>query len=119
MQLSFTEEAVKFIKQKFGSIPPYILLDYLDGDSPYNDKAIGCQLYDDFRLIFFHELVPEVHWDFYDLTLSTELGNVVLKSKYTMFLDSHTTIDYAPNYLSLTMRGNSGILVPRLSYLIK
>ena len=118
MELRLTPAAQEFLQKQFQGNPAYLLLDYLDGDSPFNDQAIGCQLYDNYRLILLDQQHEAINWDFYDLVLETELAPLHLKPKYEMLLDPHVVIDYDPRYLSLTMRGDSGILVPRLSHLV-
>ena len=118
MQLTLTQEAASYIERKFGGQPYALILEYIDGDSPFNTHAISCQLFEDFRLVAFHVKHPDVKWQDYTLTFSTPIGDVYIKPQATMFLDSNTVVAYDANYLGLTLKGDSGILAPRLPLVI-
>ena len=118
MQLTITPEASAYLERQFTGKPYTLILEYFDSDSPFNNEAISCQLYTDFRLIALHKLPTDFNWTRYSLQFETALGIIYAPQAATTLLDARTVISYNATYLELVLKGDSGILVPHLPLIL-
>lgn len=70
MNFEFTNQAIEFIQQALSehdSKSYRILMDYVDGNSPYNDDPVGCHcnVMGKYRLLIVADNDPKVPFDLY------------------------------------------------------
>lgn len=92
MNFTFTEAALNYIYKKLDNndIKLYdIIIDYLDGNSPYTDSVNGChcQVYDKYRILIVSKEDTNIKWDKYDKQISTNIGNVYYPSYYEVMFN--------------------------------
>lgn len=108
MELLITKEAQEKLQAQLNE-DEQVLLDIEDGDGPFADSRITCQIDTSFRLIIVKKTIMK------DLSLYTEkaetvLGPILIKNSALMYMDDPTTIAVEPTYKSLQLKGPSGLL---------
>lgn len=108
MELLLTEEAKKKLQNQINE-GEQVLLDIEDGDGPFADSRVTCQLDTSFRLIIVKKNTTK------DLSLYTEkvetpIGVILIKKSALIYMDNPTTIAVEPTYKSLQLKGASGLL---------
>ena len=107
MKITFTDSAVNYIYKKFESkdTSAYdIIIDYLDGNSPYSDNVNGChcQVYDKYRILIVSKEDKNIKWDKYDKELST-----------------NNKFDYSETNFTLYLKSEAGIITEQVQLIIK
>lgn len=112
MELQIHSEAQEML-QKVRQPKDTFILDYEDAIGPFTENAVSCQLYPSFRVLFVPGFKEE--WrEFYDESISTELGECLLKKTSLFLLDKNCELIVDPIYHRLQVRSDSGILVANL-----
>ena len=106
MKFTFTDSAMNYIYKKFESkdTSAYdIIIDYLDGNSPYSDNVNGChcQVYDKYRVLIVSKNDVNIKWSKYDKQVESNLGSVYFPSYYEMMFDKNYVFDYTDFILNL------------------
>ena len=119
MKITFTDSAVNYIYKKFGSndTSAYdIIIDYLDGNSPYSDNVNGChcQVYDKYRILIVSKEDKNIKWDKYDKELSTNIGTVHYPSYYEVMFDKDNKFDYSETNFTLYLKSEAGIITEQV-----
>lgn len=122
MNISFTSSAEEYLQNRLKNknIEDYrFILDYTDGQSPYNDDMIGChcQDYTKYRLLIVLKNDKNVDEEKYDKDFETNLGEIRYPSFYEMMLDKDNLIDYLPNSYGLYLKSEGGIITPQVKLL--
>ena len=99
MNINFTSSAEEYLQNRLKNknIADYrFILDYTDGQSPYNDDMIGChcQDYTKYRLLIVLKNDKNIDEEKYDKSFKTNLGEIRYPSFYEMMLDKDNLIDY-------------------------
>lgn len=108
MELIVTKEAQNWL-EKHREKDEQILLDLENGDGPFSDSRITCQLDTAFRLIFLKK-ESTADLSLYSILADTPLGPIRIKKSAEMYLDDPTTLALEPTYQSLQLKGPSGLL---------
>ncbi|EOH91417.1 iron-sulfur cluster biosynthesis family protein [Enterococcus villorum] len=108
MELLLTEEAKEKLQNQINE-GEQVLFDIEDGDGPFADSRVTCQLDTSFRLIIVKKNTTK------DLSLYTEkvktpIGVIWIKKSALIYMDNPTTIAVEPTYKSLQLKGASGLL---------
>ena len=106
MNINFTSNAEEYLQNRLRDkhLEDYrFILDYTDGQSPYNDDMIGChcQDYTKYRLLIVLKNDKNIDEEKYDRSFETNLGEIRYPSFYEMMLDKDNLIDYLPNSYGL------------------
>ena len=122
MNINFTSSAEEYLQNRLKNknIADYrFILDYTDGQSPYNDDMIGChcQDYTKYRLLIVLKNDKNVDEEKYDKDFETNLGEIRYPSFYEMMLDKDNLIDYLPNSYGLYLKSEEGIITPQVKLL--
>ena len=122
MKFTFTDSAIKYIlKQinKFDEITYDIIIDYADGNSPYNENISGChcQVYDKYRVLIVSKNDVNIKWSKYDKQVESNLGAVYFPSYYEMMFDKNNVFDYM-NF-TLNLKSEAGIIADQVQLIIK
>ena len=124
MNFTFTEAALNYIYKKLGNndIKLYdIIIDYLDGNSPYTDNVNGChcQVYDKYRILIVSKEDANIKWDKYDKQISTNIGNVYYPSSYEVMFNQDNKFDYSETNFNLYLKSEAGIITEQVQLIIK
>ncbi len=124
MNFTFTEAALNYIYIKLDNndIKLYdIIIDYLDGNSPYTDSVNGChcQVYDKYRILIVSKEDTNIKWDKYDKQISTNIGNVYYPSYYEVMFNQDNKFDYSETNFNLYLKSEAGIITEQVQVIIK
>ena len=122
MKFTFSDSAIEYIlKQinKFDEITYDIIIDYADGNSPYNENISGChcQVYDKYRVLIVSKNDVNINWSKYDKQVESNLGFVYFPSYYEMMFDKNNVFDYM-NF-TLNLKSEAGIIADQVQLIIK
>ena len=122
MNINFTSSAEEYLQNRLKNknIVDYrFILDYTDGQSPYNDDMIGChcQDYTKYRLLIVLKNDNNIDEEKYDKSFEINLGEIRYPSFYEMMLDKDNLIDYLPNSYGLYLKSEAGIITPQVKLL--
>ena len=122
MKFTFTDSAIEYIlKQinKFDEITYDIIIDYADGNSPYNENISGChcQVYDKYRVLIVSKNDVNIKWSKYDKQVESNLESVYFPSYYDMMFDKNNVFDYKDFILNL--KSEAGIIADQVQLIIK
>ena len=122
MKFTFTDSAIEYIlKQinKFDEITYDIIIDYADGNSPYNENISGChcQVYDKYRVLIVNKNDVNIKWSKYDKQVESNLGFVYFPSYYEMMFDKNNVFDYKD--FTLNLKSEAGIIADHVQLIIK
>ena len=122
MKFTFTDSAIEYIlKQinKFDEITYDIIIDYADGNSPYNENISGChcQVYDKYRVLIVSKNDVNIRWSKYDKQVESNLGGVYFPSYYEMMFDKNNVFDYKD--FTLNLKSEAGIIADQVQLIIK
>jgi uncharacterized protein YqkB len=117
MELQITKAAQEVLEKK---IQPdeQLILDIEDGDGPFAESMVTCQLDTAFRLLLVKKDTT-ADLQLYSEVVDTVLGPVRMKKSAEMYLDDPTILDLEPNYNSLRLKGKSGLLKNNLQVVRK
>lgn len=124
MNFTFTEAALNYIYIKLDNndIKLYdIIIDYLDGNSPYTDNVNGChcQVYDKYRILIVSKEDTNIKWDKYDKQISTNIGSVYYPSYYEVMFNQNNKFDYSETNFNLYLKSEAGIITEQVQVIIK
>ena len=124
MNFTFTEAALNYIYTKLDNndIKLYdIIIDYLDGNSPYTDNVNGChcQVYDKYRILIVSKEDTNIKWDKYDKQISTNIGSVYYPSYYEVMFNQDNKFDYSETNFNLYLKSEAGIITEQVQVIIK
>ena len=124
MNFTFTEAALNYIYKKLDNndIKLYdIIIDYLDGNSPYTDNVNGChcQVYDKYRILIVSTEDTNIKWDKYDKQISTNIGSVYYPSYYEVMFNQDNKFDYSETNFNLYLKSEAGIITEQVQVIIK
>ena len=122
MKFTFTDSAIEYIlKQinKFNENTYDIIIDYTDGNSPYNENISGChcQVYDKYRVLIVSKNDLNIKWSKYDKQVESNLGSVFYPSYYKMMFDKNNVFDY--KNFTLNLKSEAGIIADQVQLIIK
>ena len=122
MKFTFTDSAIEYIlKQinKFNENTYDIIIDYTDGNSPYNENISGChcQVYDKYRVLIVSKNDVNIKWSKYDKQVESNLGFVYFPSYYEMMFDKNNVFDYM-NF-TLNLKSEAGIIADQVQLIVK
>lgn len=115
MELLLTEEAKEKIQSQVNA-EEQLLLDIEDGDGPFADTRVTCQIDTSFRLLIVKKDTDK-DLSLYSETAETTVGPIRMKKSALMYMDDPTTIAVEPTYNSLQLKGPSGLLKGNLQML--
>ena len=122
MKFTFSDSAIEYIlKQinKFNENTYNIIIDYADGNSPYNENISGChcQVYDKYRVLIVSKNDVNIKWNKYDKQVESNLGPVFFPSYYEMMFDKNNVFDY--KNFNLNLKSEAGIIADQVQLIIK
>lgn len=122
MKFTFSDSAIEYIlKQinKFNENTYNIIIDYADGDSPYNENITGChcQVYDKYRVLIVSKNDVNIKWSKYNKQVESNLGPVFFPSYYEMMFDKNNVFDY--KNFTLNLKSEAGIIADQVQLIIK
>lgn len=122
MKFTFSDSAIEYIlKQinKFNKNTYDIIIDYTDGNSPYNENISGChcQVYDKYRVLIVSKNDVNIKWSKYDKQVESNLGPVFFPSYYEMMFDKNNVFDY--KNFTLNLKSEAGIITDQVQLIIK
>lgn len=122
MKFTFSDSAIEYIlKQinKFNENTYDIIIDYTDGNSPYNENISGChcQVYDKYRVLIVSKNDVNIKWSKYDKQVESNLGPVFFPSYYEMMFDKNNVFDY--KNFTLNLKSEAGIITDQVQLIIK
>ena len=122
MKFTFSDSAIEYIlKQinKFNENTYNIIIDYADGNSPYNENISGChcQVYDKYRVLIVSKNDVNIKWNKYDKQVESNLGPVFFPSYYEMMFDKNNVFDY--KNFTLNLKSEAGIITDQVQLIIK
>ena len=122
MKFTFTDSAIEYIlKQinKFDEITYDIIIDYADGNSPYNENISGChcQVYDKYRVLIVNKKDVNIKSSKYDKQVESNLGPVFFPSYYEMMFDKNNVFDY--KNFTLNLKSEAGIITDQVQIIVK
>ena len=122
MKFTFSDSTIEYIlKQinKFNENTYNIIIDYADGNSPYNENISGChcQVYDKYRVLIVSKNDVNIKWNKYDKQVESNLGPVFFPSYYEMMFDKNNVFDY--KNFTLNLKSEAGISADQVQLIIK
>lgn len=122
MKFTFTESAIEYILKeinKFDENTYNIIIDYADGNSPYNENisSCHCQVYDKYRVLIVSKNDGNIKWSKYDMQVESNLGTVFFPSYYEMMFDKNNVFDY--ENFTLSLKSEAGIIADQVQLIIK
>lgn len=111
MNIFFSEAAQEYLNKHLDLNNLTILVDYVDGDSPYNNEIHGChcQVYNKYRLIATKPDDHAIKLNKYNRIINTNIGNVLFPSFYEWMFDKNNVFDYNSIY-GLYLKSEAGII---------
>lgn len=85
MKFTFSDSAIEYILKQINKSNENtydIIIDYADGNSPYNENISGChcQVYDKYRVLIVSKNDVNIKWNKYDKQVESNLGSVYFPS---------------------------------------
>lgn len=122
MKFTFSESAIEYILKeinKFDENTYDIIIDYADGNSPYNENisSCHCQVYDKYRILIVSKNDVNIKWSKYDKQVESNLGSVFYPSYYKMMFDKNNVFDY--KNFTLSLKSEAGIIADQVQLIIK
>lgn len=122
MKFTFTDSAIEYILKeinKFDGNTYDIIIDYADGNSPYNENISGChcQVYDKYRVLIVSKNDVNIKWSKYDKQIESNLGFVYFPSYYEMMFDKNNVFDY--KNFTLNLKSEAGIIADQVQLIVK
>ena len=122
MKFTFSESAIEYILKeinKFDENTYDIIIDYADGNSPYNENisSCHCQVYDKYRVLIVSKNDVNIKWSKYDKQVESNLGFVYFSSYYEMMFDKNNVFDY--KNFTLNLKSEAGIIADQVQLIVK
>lgn len=122
MKFTFSDSAIEYILKQINKSNENtydIIIDYADGNSPYNENISGChcQVYDKYRVLIVSKNDVNIKWSKYDKQVESNLGAVYFPSYYEMMFDKNNVFDYKD--FTLNLKSEAGIIVDQVQLIIK
>ena len=122
MKFTFTDPAIEYILKQINKSNENtydIIIDYTDGNSPYNENISGChcQVYDKYRVLIVSKNDVNIRWSKYDKQVESNLGGVYFPSYYEMMFDKNNVFDYKD--FTLNLKSEAGIIADQVQLIIK
>ena len=122
MKFTFTDSAIEYILKQINKSNENtydIIIDYTDGNSPYNENISGChcQVYDKYRVLIVSKNNVNIRWSKYDKQVESNLGAVYFPSYYEMMFDKNNVFDYKD--FTLNLKSEAGIIADQVQLIIK
>ena len=122
MKFTFSDSAIEYILKKINKSNENtydIIIDYTDGNSPYNKNISGChcQVYDKYRVLIVSKNDVNIKWSKYDKQVESNLGFVYFPSYYEMMFDKNNVFDYM-NF-TLNLKSEAGIIADQVQLIVK
>ena len=104
MKFTFSDSAIEYILKQINKSNENtydIIIDYADGNSPYNENISGChcQVYDKYRVLIVSK------------------NDVYFPSYYEMMFDKNNVFDYKD--FTLNLKSEAGIIADQVQLIIK
>lgn len=87
-----------------------ILLDNEDGEGPFVDYMVSCQLYGGFRLLLVDPALTKEVLAVYSIRFETAAGPILMKPSGNLFLDTCNRLLVEPTYQRIQLKSDSGII---------
>ncbi|MEQ3378930.1 iron-sulfur cluster biosynthesis family protein [Enterococcus lactis] len=107
MKLEVTKEAQEVLKNKLEA-DDQLLLDIENGDGPFAESQVSCQLDAAFRLIIVKK-DTQTDLSLYSVVADTPVGPIKIKDSAILYMDDPSTLALEPTYNSLQLKGPSGL----------
>ena len=122
MKFTFSDSAIEYILKQINKSNENtydIIIDYADGNSPYNENISGChcQVYDKYRVLIVSKNDVNIRWSKYDKQVESNLGGVYFPSYYEMMFDKNNVFDYKD--FTLNLKSEAGIIADQVQLIIK
>ena len=122
MKFTFSDSAIEYILKQINKSNENtydIIIDYTDGNSPYNKNISGCycQVYDKYRVLIVSKNDVNIKWSKYDKQVESNLGFVYFPSYYEMMFDKNNVFDYM-NF-TLNLKSEAGIIADQVQLIVK
>lgn len=122
MKFTFSESAIEYILKeinKFDENTYNIIIDYADGNSPYNENisSCHCQVYDKYRVLIVSKNDLNIKWSKYDKQVESNLGSVFYPSYHEMMFDKNNVFDY--KNFNLNLKSEAGIIADQVQLIVK
>ena len=122
MKFTFSDSAIEYILKQINKSNENtydIIIDYADGNSPYNENISGChcQVYDKYRVLIVSKNDVNIKWNKYDKQVESNLGSVYFSSYYEMMFDKNNVFDYKD--FTLNLKSEAGIIADQVQLIIK
>ena len=122
MKFTFSDSAIEYILKQINKSNENtydIIIDYADGNSPYNENISGChcQVYDKYRVLIVSKIDVNIKWNKYDKQVESNLGPVFFPSYYEMMFDKNNVFD-CKNF-TLNLKSEAGIITDQVQLIIK
>ena len=122
MKFTFSDSAIEYILKQINKSNENtydIIIDYTDGNSPYNENISGChcQVYDKYRVLIVSKNDVNIKWSKYDKQVESNLGFVYFPSYYEMMFDKNNVFDYKD--FTLNLKSEAGIIADQVQLIIK
>ena len=122
MKFTFSDSAIEYILKQINKSNENtydIIIDYADGNSPYNENISGChcQVYDKYRVLIVSKNDVNIKWSKYDKQVESNLGPVFFPSYYEMMFDKNNVFDY--KNFTLNLKSEAGIITDQVQLIIK
>jgi len=108
MEFIVSKEAEELLRGKVND-NEQLLLGVEDGDGPFANSRITCQIDTSFRLIIV-EKETSADLSLYSEVVDTQMGPIKIKKSALVYLDNPTTLAVEPTYKSLQLKGPGGII---------
>ena len=122
MKFTFSDSAIEYILKQINKSNENtydIIIDYTDGNSPYNKNISGChcQVYDKYRVLIVSKNDVNIKWSKYDKQVESNLGFVYFPSYYEMMFDKNNVFDY--KNFTLNLKSEAGIIADQVQLIVK
>ena len=122
MKFTFSDSAIEYILKQINKSNENtydIIIDYADGNSPYNENISGChcQVYDKYRVLIVSKNDVNIKWNKYDKQVESNLRSVYFPSYYEMMFDKNNVFDYKD--FTLNLKSEAGITADQVQLIIK
>ena len=122
MKFIFSDSAIEYILKeinKFDENTYNIIIDYADGNSPYNENisSCHCQVYDKYRVLIVSKNDLNIKWSKYDKQVESNLGSVFYPSYHEMMFDKNNVFDY--KNFNLNLKSEAGIIADQVQLIVK
>ena len=122
MKFTFTNEAINYVLNKLNGINQEsynIIIDYVDGNSPYSDgsSACHCEVYNKYRILIVRKNDTNIKYEKYNKSLDTNLGKAFYPEFYEMMFNENNVFDF--NNFNLFLKSEAGIISEQVKLIIK